>query len=139
MHRPPPLLLAAYRLLGWRLGPSHQAWVYADLTRPGFTLRSATPAAVAFGAVLAAAFAVTGSDPWRALPPAAALVLLAFLLRGSLQARALRQQGLSPDGQAAASWFADDPGRRRRNAIGAVTTVLLVGAGAVLLAVRSQR
>jgi hypothetical protein len=29
---PPLPTLLAYRLLGWRLGPEHQAWTHADIT-----------------------------------------------------------------------------------------------------------
>jgi len=81
---------------------------------------------------------VTGSDPRRAIAPVVGVIVLAFFLRRALRERALRQQGLSPDGEASADWFADDGARNRRNINGSVLTAVLVVAGIVLLAVRSD-
>jgi hypothetical protein len=138
MPRPPLLLLVAYRLFAWRLGPRYRQWTYDDITRRGYTARQAVPVALVVGALLAVAFAVTGSDWHRSIPPVIAVVVLAFLLRKALRERALKVQGLSPDGEAEASWFADEVRRRRRNVNGAVLTTVLVVSGVVLLAGRSR-
>ena len=138
MTRPPLSLLVAYRLFAWRLGPAYQKWTYDDITRRGYTLRQAVPVGLAVGALLAAVFAATGSDPRRAIAPIAGVLVLAFFLRKALRERALRQQGLSPSGEAEASWFADDAERNKRNVNGAVLTTTLVVAGIVLLAVRND-
>jgi hypothetical protein len=136
--RPPLLLLAAYRLFGWRLGPAYQTWVYDDITRRGYTLRQAVPVGVVVGVLLAAVFAASGSDPRRAIAPIVGVVILALLLRRALRERALRQQGLSPTGEEEATWFGDDTQRRKRNISGAFLTTTLVVAGVVLLAVRAS-
>lgn len=128
----------AYRLFGWRLGPAYQTWTYDDITRRGYTLRQAVPVGLAVGALLATAFALSGSDPRRAIPPIVGVLILAFFLRKVLRERALRQQGLAPSGEAEAVWFADDAERQRRNVNGAVLTTALVIAGVVLLAVRGD-
>lgn len=138
MRSPPLPLLVAYRLFAWRLGPVYREWTYDDITRTGYTLRQAVPVAVVVGALLAAVFAITGSDPWRAIPPVIGIIVLAFFLRRALRERALRQQGLSPTGEAAASWFGDDAQRNRRNVTGSILTTALVVAATVLLAVRAD-
>ena len=132
------MLLVAYRLFAWRLGPAYQAWTYDDITRRGYTLRQAVPVGLVVGALLATVFAATGSDPRRAIPPIVGVLVLAFFLRKALRERALRQQGLSPTGEADATWFADAAERNKRNINGAVLTTTLVVAGVVLLAVRGD-
>lgn len=138
MTAPPLLLHVAYRLFAWRLGPTYQAWTYGDITRRGYTLRQAVPVGLVVGALLATVFGLSGSDPRRAIPPIVGVLVLAFFLRKSLRERALRQQGLSPEGEAAASWFGDDAERNKRNINGAVLTSALVVAGLVLLGVRGD-
>jgi hypothetical protein len=135
---PPLPLLVAYRLFAWRLGPAYREWTYDDITRRGYTFRQALPVGLVVGALLAAVFAATGSDPRRAIPPIVGVLVLAFFLRKALRERALRQQGLSADGEANADWFADDAERNRRNINGAVLTAALVVAGVVILAVRKD-
>jgi hypothetical protein len=136
--RPPLLLLAAYRLFAWRLGPAYQEWTYADITRRGYTLRQAVPVGVVVGMLLAVVSSLTGSDPRRAVLPVVGVVVIAFFLRKALRERALRQQGLSPAGDADADWFSDDALRTRRNIVGAVLTTLLVLGAAVLLGARQS-
>jgi predicted PurR-regulated permease PerM len=135
---PPPLLLVAYRLFAWRLGPPYRAWTYDDITRRGYTLRQAVPVAVVVGALLAAVFALAGDDPRRAIPPVVGVILLAFLLRNNLRDRAVRQQGLSPTGEPVAAWFDDDAVRRRRNINSSVLTAVLILGAMVLLVSRSR-
>jgi hypothetical protein len=132
------LLLVAYRLFAWRLGPAYQGWTYSDITRRGYTFRQAVPVGLLIGALLAAVFGATGSDPRRAIAPIVGVLVLAFFLRKALRERALRQQGLSADGEAEAAWYADDAERNKRNLNGAVLTTALVVAGVVLLAVRGD-
>ena len=133
---PPPLpLLVAYRLFGWRLGPAYKDWTYDDITSRGYTFRQSLPVGLALGVVLALLFTATGSHPARAIIPMVAVIVLAFFLRKALSERALRQQGLAPNGDADAAWFADDDERRRRNLIGTATTAALVVAGLVYVAV----
>jgi hypothetical protein len=136
--RPPLLLLAAYRLFAWRLGPAYRQWTFDDITRRGYTLRQAVPVGLVVGTLLAAVFAATGSDPRRAIAPIIAVLVLAFFLRKALRERALRQQGLSPTGEADAPWFGDDDARGRRNITGAVLTTTLVVGGIMLLALRGN-
>ena len=100
MTRPPLLLLVAYRLFAWRLGPAYRAWTYDDITRRGYTFRQALPVGLVVGGLLAGVFAATGSDPRRAIAPIVGVLFLAFFLRKALRERALRQQGLSADGEA---------------------------------------
>ena len=138
MTRPPLLLLVAYRLFAWRLGPTYREWTYGDITRRGYTLRQAVPVGLVVGALLGSVFAATGSDWKRAIPPVIGVIVLAFLLRKALRERALKAQGLSPQGEAQASWYDDDAERTRRNVTGAILTCVLVLAGVVLLAVRSD-
>ena len=101
-------------------------------------LQRALNASLASVLLLAAVFAATGSDPRRAIPPIIGVLVLAFFLRKALRERALRQQGLSPTGDAEATWFADDSERTKRNLNGAVLTTTLVVAGVILLAVRGD-
>jgi hypothetical protein len=128
----------AYRLFAWRLGPTYQAWTYDDITRRGYTFRQAVPVGVVVGGLIAAVFAATGSDPRRIIPAMVGVLVLAFFLRKALRERALRQQGLSPTGEAEAAWFDDDAERNKRNVNGAVLTTTLVVAGVILLAVRGD-
>jgi len=132
---PPALLLVAYRLFAWRLGPLYRQWTYDDITGRGYTLRQAVPVGIVVGGLLAAGFAASGSDPRRAVAPIVGVVALAFFLRKALRERALRQQGLSPTGEGEASWFDDDGERHKRNVTGAILTATLVVAGVILLAV----
>ena len=138
MTRPPLPLLVAYRLFAWRLGPAYQQWTYDDITRRGYTWRQAVPVGLVVGALLAIVFAAVGSDPRRAIAPIVAVVVLAFFLRKALRERALRQQGLSPTGEADAPWFGDDAARGKRNLTGALLTSTLVVAAVVLLAFRAD-
>ena len=138
MTRPPLQLLMAYRLFAWRLGPAYQQWTYEDITRRGYTLRQAVPVGLAVGGLLAVVFTASGSDPRRAIAPIAGVLVLAFFLRNALRERALRQQGLTPTGDAEAAWFDDDAQRNKRNLNGAALTTTLVVAGIVLLAVRGD-
>lgn len=138
MTSPPPLLQVAYRLFAWRLGPAYKEWTYADITRRGYTLRQAVPVALAVGGLLAAVFAIVGSDARRAIPPILGVLVLAFFLRKNLSERALHQQGLTPEGEAKAAWFDDDAERNKRNVNGAILTTALVVAGVILLAVRGD-
>ena len=39
MQKPPPLVVLAYRFLGWRVGPAHREWVHDDITRRGWLVR----------------------------------------------------------------------------------------------------
>ena len=136
---PPPLpLLVAYRLFGWRLGPAYREWTFSDITRRGYTLRQALPVGLVVGVLLATGFQVAGSDGRRAIAPVVGVLVLAFFLRKALRERALRQQGLSPTGGAEATWYDDDDARNKRNITGSILTAVLVVAGVILLAVRSD-
>ena len=126
----------AYRLFGWRLGPTYKDWTYDDITASGYVVRQALPVGLALGIVLAVVFALTGSSPARAIAPLVGVLFLAFFLRKTLADRALRQQGFAPNGDVEATWFDDDGERRRRNLIGTATTAVLVVAGLTFLAVR---
>jgi hypothetical protein len=138
MTRPPLLLLVAYRLFAWRLGPEYVTWTYDDITRRGYTFRQAFPVGLTLGALLGGVFAATGSDWRRAIPPVIGVLVLAFFLRKALRERALRQQGLSHTGEPEAAWFHDDAERQKRNVNGSILTATLVVAGVILLAVRSD-
>jgi hypothetical protein len=129
-------LLLAYRLLGWRLGPEHRAWTYRDITGRGYLLRQGLPLLAAVGSGLALVLALAGSDPRRVLPPVLGVLLLLALLRRSVVERALRQQGLTPDGEVdpgARAWFDDAQERRRRSVASATTTAVLVLGGLLVL------
>jgi hypothetical protein len=138
VDRPPAALLLAYRLLGWRLGPSHRDWVRDDLTRRGWLLRAGLPVLAVVYAVGFLVDLALGGDPARLLALLVVLAGGAAFLRHGLQERALRQQGLRPDGTPLTSWYDDDRARRALNLRGAVATVVLVGAALVLLALRSR-
>lgn len=134
---PPPALLVAYRLLGWRLGPDHQAWVHEDITRRGYALRQGLPVLVVVAPLLALALLVSGADPRQLLFPVVGVVGLLLIMRRSVVERALRQQGLRPDGTvdpAAEAWFSDDEARTRRSRNGAIITAVLVLGALLLLA-----
>jgi hypothetical protein len=133
---PPPLLLAAYRLLGWRLGPAYRAWVHEDITRRGYPLRQGLPVLLVVGSLLALALLVGGADPRQLIIPVIGVIGLLLILRRSVVERALRQQGLRADGTvdpAAEPWYADDEARTRRSRNGAITTVVMVALALVLL------
>lgn len=138
MTSPPPLLLVAYRLFAWRLGPTYRLWTYDDITRRGYPLRQAVPVGLVVGGLLAAVFALTGSDPRRAILPIIGVIVLAAFLRKALRERALRAQGLDPQGEAEAPWFDDDAERTKRNINSSIFTATLVVAAVVLLAVRNH-
>ena len=130
-------LRLAYRLVGWRLGPAYRIWVLADVRSPSWPLRAGGVVALAVLVPAFAVGAVAGVDLVRlAFPVVAVLVLSALRLR-ALRERALRQQGLRPDGDLdpTATWYADDEARARRNTVSAASTVSLVVAALVLLAV----
>lgn len=136
MSAPPLPTLLAYRLLGWRLGPAHQQWTYADITGRWYLAKQAVPLLLAVGGLLALVFAATGSDPQRVVTPVLAVLVLLVFLRTVVVERALRQQGLTLSGDvdpAAKEWFADDELRRKRSVAGATTTVLLVVAGLLVI------
>ena len=138
---PPLPTLLAYRLLGWRLGPDHQAWTYRDITGRWYLAKQGVPLLAAVGGLLAVVFAATGSDPQRVVTPVLAVLVLLVFLRKVVVERALRQQGLDLNGDvdpAAASWFADAEQRRKRSVAGAVTTVLLVVVGLVVVGAGPQ-
>ena len=136
MDAPPLPTLLAYRLLGWRLGPEHRAWTHADITGRWYLLKQGVPLLAAVGGLLAAVFALTGSQPQRVVTPVLAVVVLLVFLRKVVVERALRQQGLMHGGEvdpAASSWFDDEEQRRKRSVAGAVTTVLLVVVGLLVI------
>lgn len=129
---PPLKTLLAYRLLGWRLGPDHQEWTYRDITGRWYLLKQGVPLLAAVGGLLAVVFAATGSAPERVLTPVLAVLVLLVFLRKVVVERALRQQGLTSNGDVdpvAASWFVDEEQRRKRSVAGAVMTLLLVVVG----------
>ena len=136
MAAPDLKLLLAYRLLGWRLGPAHQEWTYRDITGRWYLLKQGVPLLVAVGGLLAVVFGATGSDPQRVVTPVLAVLVLLVFLRRIVVERALRQQGLTMEGDvdpAAQTWFADDEERRKRSVAGAVATVLLVVVGLLVI------
>ena len=140
LRRPPPAALLAYRFLGWRLGPDHREWVHDDLTRPGWVVRQGAPAVSALLLVGAVLTGLLDGDPGRLMTIVVLLVVGGLVVRRSLRDRAERQQGLDGDGHPLpeASWYADPAARRRRNAMSAVATVVLVVAGLALIAGRSS-
>lgn len=136
MTAPPLPTLLAYRLLGWRLGPAHREWTYADITGRWYLAKQALPLLGVVGLLLAVVFAATGSDPQRVVTPVLAVLVLLVFLRTVVVERALHQQGLAANGDvdpAAEAWFADDRLRRKRSVAGAVTTVLLVVVGLLVI------
>jgi hypothetical protein len=136
--KPPPLVVLAYRFLGWRVGPDHREWVHDDITRRGWVLRQGAPvlaAVLLLGGLITAALDASTD---RVLSLVVVLAGVGLFLRRSLQERALRQQGLDAAGNPAADWYDDDRARLQRNALSAVSTVVLVVGGLVLLALRSR-
>lgn len=130
-----------YRLVGWRLGPAHREWVYADLKSKRWVMRQLRLLLPVFVGAMTVVFVATGSSPTRLAFPAFALVVLYTFLRNPLVARALKQQGLTLDGEPdpkAASWYADDAARRRQNVSGATTIGAVFTAGLVYLALTSD-
>ena len=141
MPPPPPAVLLAYRFVGWRLGPDHRDWVLRDITSRGWLVRQGAPALSVILIVGALATTVVGGDTGRLLSLVAVLAGAGAFLRKSLRDRALRQQGLDPEGTVlplALPWYDDGAARRRRNVVSAVgTSVTTVGA-LFLLAYRSR-
>jgi hypothetical protein len=136
--RPPALVVLAYRFLGWRVGPAYREWVHDDITRRGWLVRQGAPVlAVLLGLGGAITSAVGGSGN-RLLAVLVILTGVGLFLRSSLRERALRQQGIDAAGNPIAPWYDDDRARRRRNAISAVSTVVLTVAGLTILALRSR-
>jgi hypothetical protein len=132
-----PLLLA-YRLLGWRLGPSYREWVHSDITRRGWLLRQGAPVILALMVVGSLLTAAVGGDGGRLLALLVVMSGVGAFLRHSLQERALRQQGLDAGGNPTHDWYDDPAALARRNWVGAASTVLLVVAGLLILALRSR-
>jgi hypothetical protein len=131
------LLVLAYRLLGWRLGPAYRQWVHDDLTRRGWLVRQGVPVLLALLVVGAVIDTAVGSTGDRLVPLLVVLTGVGLFLRGSLQERALRQQGIDAAGNPTAPWYGDERARRQRNLIGGVSTVVLVVVGLTILATRS--
>ena len=131
-------MLLAYRFVGWRVGPTHRAWVHDDITRRGWLVRQGAPAVSAVLLVGALVFALLDGDGARLLSLVFVLAAGGAFLRTSLRERALRQQGIDAAGEPAAAWYDDDAARLRRNVLSAASTVVLVVGGLVLLAVRSR-
>jgi hypothetical protein len=136
--RPPALLLLAYRLLGWRVGPAYREWVHEDLTRRGWLVRQGAPVMATLLALGAVIFALADGSTGRLMSLLAVLAGGGAFLRNSLRERALRQQGIDASGEPVAPWYADDAKRARRNWVGAVGTVAAVVGGLILLAVRTR-
>jgi hypothetical protein len=132
------LLVLAYRLLGWRLGPAYREWVHDDLTRPGWLVRQGVPVIAVILALGGTITAIVHGTSDRLLSLLVVLTGVGLFLRRSLLERALRQQGIDAAGNASAPWYADDRARGRRNLIGAVSTVVLTVAGLTILALRSR-
>ncbi len=133
-----PLQLA-YRVLGWRLGPEREQWVRADLASPGWVARQLAAVLVAFLPPALAFLLFAGGDPFRLLFPLVLALLISLFRRQSLRERALRLQGLSPDGVLpGVAWWSQPRVRLRYNVIGATGTVLGV-LGALLLLTLSSR
>lgn len=132
-----PLLLA-YRLLGWRLGPSYREWVHADITGRGWLVRQGLPvllAVLVLGSLLTAA---VDGDAGRLVALVVVLGGVGAFMRHALQERALRQQGLDAGGNPTAEWYDDPAALRRKNLLGAASTTVLVVAGLLLIALRSR-
>jgi hypothetical protein len=138
VQKPPPHLLLAYRLLGWRVGPAHREWVHDDLTRRGWLVRLAAPVVVALVAVGAAFVAAVGGRANSMLALLAVVAGVALFLRTSLQRLALGRQGIDAAGNPTATWYDDAAALRRRNLLGAVATVVLALGALLLLALRSR-
>ena len=139
VQKPPPLVVVAYRLLGWRVGPAHREWVHDDITRDGWLLRQGAPALSALLALGWTATAIVGGQPARITTLVIVLAGAGLFLRQSMRERALRQQGVDAAGNpTTASWYADESARLRRNLLGATSTVVLVGVSLTILALRSR-
>ena len=140
MVKPPPLLLLAYRFLGWRVGPTYADWVHDDITRRGWIVRQGTPALAASLLIGGALTAALGGDSDKLTRIIVLLAVGGLALRKSLRDRALLTQGLNADGGvlASATWYDDDQKRLRRNLISATGTVLLVVGGFTILAYRTR-
>lgn len=140
MLKPPPLVLLAYRFLGWRVGPTYADWVLDDITRRGWIVRQGTPA---LSAVLIAGGVITsavGGDSSKLLRLIVLLGVGGLALRRTLRNRALLTQGLNEDGGVlpSATWYDDDKKRVRRNLLSATGTLLLVLGGMTVLAYGSR-
>jgi hypothetical protein len=138
--KPPPLVLLAYRFLGWRVGPTYADWVHDDITSRGWIIRQGAPAlsaALLAGGLITAAF---GGDAEKLTRLVVLLALGGLALRKPLRDRALLTQGLNADGGVlpAATWYADDGQRLRRNLMSVTATVLLVVGGFTILAYRTR-
>ena len=139
MQPPPLLVVIAYRLLGWRVGPAHREWVHDDLTRNGWLLRQGAPALTAVLALGWTATAVVGGEPQRVTTLVLVLAGAGLFLRNSMRERALRQQGIDAAGNPTSdAWYADDRARLHRNVLSAISTVVLVGVALTILALRSR-
>ena len=138
MQKPPPLVLLAYRFLGWRVGPAHREWVHDDITRRGWVVRQGAPVIAVVMALGGAFVAAVGGTTNRLVTLLVVLTGVSLFLRSSLQARALRQQGLDAAGNPDAPWYADEAARRRRNLVGAASTIVLAVGGLWILALRSR-
>ena len=140
MLKPPAGILLAYRFLGWRVGPAYGEWVVDDITRDGWLVRQGAPVLATTLLLGGAVFGVLGGDTGRLLALLFVLAAGGAFLRQALRERALRQQGYDASGAALpdAAWLHDDSARRRRNVLSAVSTLVLVVGGLVLLAVRTR-
>jgi hypothetical protein len=136
--RPPLHLVLAYRLLGWRLGPAYREWVHDDLTRPGWLVRQGAPVIAVVLVLGGGITSAVGGTSDRLLSLLVVLTGVSLVLRNPLRERALRQQGIDASGTPEARWYDDEQARGRRNVIGALSTVAMVGAGLTLLALRSR-
>jgi hypothetical protein len=136
--RPPPLLILAYRFLGWRLGPAYRDWVLDDVIRKGWLVRQGAPALASVLILGGLLFAALDADPAKLYALIFIAAAGALFLRQSLRDRALRQQGIDATGAPLAPWYDDDAARVRKNVLGAVGTVVLSIGGLVFLALRSQ-
>lgn len=135
---PSPLLVLAYRLLGWRLGPPYREWVHDDLTRRGWLVRQGAPALAVVLVVGGLITQAVGGSGNRLLSLVVVLTGASLFLRGSLRERAFRQQGIDASGNPEAPWYDDDRARLRRNVAGSISTVVLVGTALTLVALRSR-
>ena len=140
MNRPSLSQVLLYRLVGWRLGPEHREWVYADLKSKRWVMRQLRVQLPVFVGALTAVFAATGSPVTRMAFPAFAIVVLYTVLRNPLVQRSLKQQGLTLDGDPdpKATWYDDDEARHRMNASGAFTIGGVFTAALVYLSLTSD-
>ncbi len=133
------LLVLAYRLLGWRLGPAYREWVHDDLTRDGWVVRQGAPVLAVLLVVGGTITTIVNGTGERLLSLLVVVTGGGLFLRSTLRERALRQQGIDAAANPVASWYDDEKGRRRRNVVSAVSTVVLTVAGLAILALRSRR